>query len=197
MALFSCSLNPEEDYPYHKFSISDFDYIPTFYNEIGKITTFRNQYNEDVRFETSLYRIEKKFSNSFNFVGNTGRSSYYDELYINILLLDMEIDEFQNYYCQDIEIKITKKYNGDLLHILSFPNYDGFCFGFVKIFETPQRNTEEVIINDKAYKKVIIFDVGSITFYNNSTIHKVYYDLKHGIIGFDDTENDIQFRIVN
>jgi len=208
ITLFSCSLNLDEDYPYDKFSNFDFDYIPTFYREIGKIIKFKNQYDEEIRFETSIYSIERKFYNGLNFVGNTAPSKYYDELYINILLLDMEIEGKPDYYCQDIDITITKKYNGELLHNVSIPTYDAFCTYENRQFETPQINVEEMEINNKIYDKVIEFEVWSdsyYTLYNNSTIHKVYYDLKYGIIGFDEAEGIIGFddlennkwRIVN
>ena len=88
-SLFSCSSDLDENYPYNKFSNSDFDYIPTFYEEIGKIIKFKNQYNEEVKMETSLYSIQKKFYNGLNFVGNTAPFKYYDELYINLLLIDI------------------------------------------------------------------------------------------------------------
>ena len=197
----SCSLNLDENYPYDKFSNSDFDYIPTFYREKGKIIRFKNQYDEEVRFETSIYSIDKKFYSGLNFVGNTAPSKYYDELYINILLLDMEIEGEPDYYCQNIEITVTKKYNGDLLHQVTIPTYDNtFCTYENRQFDTPEINIEEMEINNRIYEKVIVFDTWSNNFYslyNNSTINKVYYDLNYGIIGFDDTENSIQFRIVN
>ena len=55
------------------------------------------------------------------------------------------------------------------------------------------------MINNKTYHHVLNFVHSHYPFNigNNTQIDKVLYDLKEGIIGFDDTKNDIQFRLVN
>jgi hypothetical protein len=34
------------------------------------------------------------------------------------------------------------------------------------------------------------------TLYNDSKINVIYYDMEYGFIGFDDTENGLEFRLV-
>lgn len=53
-------------------------------------------------------------------------------------------------------------------------------------------------IDNVIYDKVKTFTTKkNYLFFNESTINKLYYDLKMGIIGFDDTVNNVEYRIIN
>ena len=54
----------------------------------------------------------------------------------------------------------------------------------------------QMVINNKTYSKVKTITTNEyFTLYNNSHIDKVYYDMDNGIIGFDDTQNNKEFRL--
>ena len=184
----SCNSNDNDNETYYKIEGTDFEYIPTSYESIDNIITFKNQNDDIVRFKTNKYRIEKTHTST----GMTaGISSYYDKLWISLLLLDMEFTGDDDHRCRDIQIEISKFSNGLLhnrIHLPAAGSTGNSCTGNIKIFNTPDptNNIEEMIINNITYNKVLILEVSGgmidyYSFFNNSTIHKVYYDLKYGI----------------
>ncbi len=191
----SCNKEDEPTSPYYKIEGTDYDYIPTVYNDIGKVISFKNQYDDEVKFEVLGYEIEKEFSSCFLVSNCEGEDWYYDRLDIGIITQNCES-------CQGITISITKTPIDDLIHRIMLP---GEHSGNIKIFRTPsltEYDISSMTINEITYNNVLTFEVSGefvdfYTLYDESTIHKVYYDLNQGFIGFDDTENNLQFRIVN
>ena len=63
---------------------------------------------------------------------------------------------------------------------------------------SPFENLTQMEINETNYTKVkIIIPNDYFTFYNGSQIDKVYYDFDKGIIGFDDSQNNKEYRLIN
>ena len=193
----SCETNIFGESEYHKFSNLDYQYIPEVYKQTDKIIEFINQNNETVQLKNFSYRIVKE---SYGGLLSEGESFYYDKLWIQLIL----VDAYSN--CQNLDISISKSEKGDLFHRVTIPKFTGTsCGGTVFQFRSPE-TTEyskvDLTINNQVYNDVLVLESsGSInnyfSMYKNSTIHKIYYDLKYGVIGFDDTTNNLEFRIKN
>ncbi|MEE9349705.1 MAG: hypothetical protein V3U80_06630 [Flavobacteriaceae bacterium] len=122
--------------------------------------------------------------------------------------MDMEITGDEDRRCQSFQIEIIKQKEGDMLnrvHIPAIGPTGNSCSGLINEFYTPETtniNVSSMTINNVTYQKVITFQVsgGWVDFYtlfNESTIHTVYYDMKHGVIGLDDAVNNLHYRLVN
>jgi hypothetical protein len=192
---FSCQEN--DDYPYQSFSSSDYQYIPQQYKEIGKVFTFINNQNDTVKIRPKWYDLEKKFNSSWDLIVNTSQkeSYYYDELWISLEILD----NGNNGDCNFISINIYKTAEGSLVADLSLPFYDEIgCLGSGFEEESPFQNLAEMVINDIQYSKVKVVNPNDyFTPYKDAKIDKVYYDMDNGIVGFDDTENALKFKLIS
>ncbi len=197
VVLISCQTSDNE--PYQNFSDSDYQFIPENYQEIGEIITFRNEQNEEVQIKTTFYNLNKEFESGYGFGQPTiSDSYYYDDLWITIELLNVDTTNQEISYCNSIKIHIYKTGDGRLSTKLQIPFYDEpFCIGTGFSEFSPYENLIQMEITNVSYSKVkIVVPNGYFTFYNDSQIDKVYYDLDKGIVGFDDTQQNKEFRLV-
>jgi hypothetical protein len=193
----SCS--PSDKYPYYNFSNSDYEFIPEEYQETGKIFRFKNQQDEVVEIAPLFYNLKKEFAGASFGQPNFTDYFYYDNLHIEIGLLDVAIPNKPEEYCSRIFMHFQKRRDGNLLIEARVPGYvDSSCSG-KKLSETgPFKDFMQMEINGKVYNKIKIINTDEhFTFYNDSNINKVYFDFDHGIVGFDDTQNNIEFRLIN
>ncbi|GEM_PF-7021112 len=191
-SLFSCSTDLESDTPHYKFSKSDYKYIPTVYDEVGKIFTFKNQLNEEVNLEVLDYNFTKETGGG---IGSSEPFHYYQLLTIELKVID---NITSNSNCNHKSIKISN-WGGDYLATrFSFNNAPDPCTNgsSVEKWEFPYRFNEMRISNVSYDKVVILFEGSGIYFHPDYSVNKVYFDFKEGIIGFDDLENN-KWRIVN
>ena len=142
----------DNSHPYDQFSGSDHDYLLDAYEQEGKITKFINQNNEIIEIQNVYHHTFKEFDNAlFPTVSN---SRYYDELWIQLLLLDA------NTTCQFLDIRITKTSNGELFHRVTVPRYDGgSCTGTIFQFSTPEVTEypkTQMTINNTTYEEVLV-----------------------------------------
>lgn len=189
------SYNELFDTNYYKFTAEDQEFLLSRYKEKGRITEFINQHNETVRFENSEYFINKESNGSL--LSSVNRYKY-DKLWIQITLVD------KGRSCATLRIQVSKRDDNSLIEHISIPSDTGisclaagFQFTLPDALEIPKTNLN---INGKTYTDVLIFEVSDAiikqyTLYKDAQIHKVYYDLKEGVIGFDDTINNLQYRI--
>ena len=196
--IFLSSCQPEDNEQYLHFNNEDYGFIPQEYEEIGKNFIFKNAQNEEVIIQSQYYILTKKYESGNGFgQPNQTESYYYDDLRIELKLMNVEIPDEQ--YCDIVNIHISNTFYKDLYVEVTIPYYDGqFCKpnGF-KQFQ-PYTELTQMVINGKTYfnvKTVVPNDF--FTLYNGSQIDKLYYDMDHGIIGFDDTQNNKEFRLVN
>ena len=190
--LLFCSCGKEDEENYHKFTQDDYNYIPTVYKEEGKVRHFINQHNDTIKIENrSYFMLEKTPGGSF-----TGVFFYNDELRIKLRLLDFTPVKYINF-------EIFKKANGSLISIINIPKSE-FCESYYRwdIPEDKQYLTE-LSINTTTYKNVAVLHIkpknyedGCYFFIADTvTPDKVYYSFKYGIIGFDDTKNNLSYRL--
>lgn len=196
ISLFSCQ--PEDNEQYLHFNNEDYAFIPQEYKEIGKKFIFKNAQNEEVTIQPLYYTLKKKYESGYGWgQSNQTESYYYDDLWIELKLLNVEIPDEQ--YCNRVNIHISNTFYKDLHVEVTVPYYDGqFCKpnGF-KQFQ-PFTELTQMVINGKTYSSVkTVVPNDFFTLYNGSQIDKLYYDMDHGIIGFDDTQNNKEFRLVS
>ncbi len=197
--IFLVSCQPSDSEPYYNFTNSDYQFIPEQYQEIGRTFIFKNAQNEEVKIKPLFYTLNKKFESGYGFGQPTRTESYYyDDLWIEIDLLNIEIPDQPEGYCERIYIHINKSPYKGLFIDLQIPTYnEPFCGGGGFREFSPFENLTEMVINNKTYTKVkIVTPNDYFTLYNDSHIDKVYYDMDNGIIGFDDTQNNKEFRLV-
>lgn len=192
------SCQPSDSEAYYNFNSLDYEFIPEQYQEIGKTFIFKNAQNEEVRIKPLFYTLNKNFESGYGFGQPTQTESYYyDDLWIQIELVDVEIPIES--YCDRIVIRINKSPYKGLFVDLEIPTYNELgCYtgGLSEFF--PFEGLTQMVINNKTYSKVKIVTTNHyFTLYNDSHIDKVYYDMDNGIIGFDDTQNNEEFRLVS
>tara|TARA_R100001369_G_C3282273_1_gene162237 strand:- start:181 stop:633 length:453 start_codon:yes stop_codon:yes gene_type:complete len=149
--------------------------------------------------------LNKEFESVYGFGQPSQSESYYyyyyydDDLWIGLELMDVDISEQSGGVSNQVSIAINKVGDGRLLTKVSFPFSDGnFCLGngFEEI--SPFENLTQIEFNGVAYSKIkIVIPNAFFTFYEGSTIDKVYYDMDNGIVGFDDTVNTLEFRLTS
>lgn len=194
--LFSCQ--PSDSESYYNFKKSDYEFIPEQYKEIGKEIKFKNAQNEEVRIKPLYYTQKKEFESGHGFGQPKSESYNYDDLWIEIDLLDMEVTNAPEGYCKRIYIHINKAPYKGLSVDLQIPAYiNTFCNGGGFQEFSPFTGLTQMVINNETYSKVkIVTPNDFFTMYDGSHIDKVYYDMDKGIIGFDDTQNNKKFRLV-
>ncbi len=196
--LVSCQ--PSDSEPYYNFTNSDYQFIPEPYQVIGKTFIFKNAQNEEVKIKPLFYTLNKEFESGYGFGQPTRTESYYyDDLWIEIDLLNIEIPNEPDGYCERIYIHINKSPYKGLFVDLQIPSYnEPFCSGVGFKEFSPFEGLTQMIVNNKTYSKVKTITTNEyFTLYTNSHIDKVYYDMDDGIIGFDDTQNNKEFRLVS
>jgi hypothetical protein len=196
--LISCE--PSDNEKYQNLNNADYQFIPEQYQNIEKVFTFKNQQNDIVQIKSSYYNLTKEFESGYGFGQPTQTESYYyDNLWIGLELMDVDVSNQNGGGCNEVSIHINKVGNGRLLTKMIIPYYDGsFCLGNGFEEFSPFENLAEMEFNGVNYSKIkIIIPNDFFTFYEGSTIDKVYYDMDNGIVGFDDTVNDLEFRLIN
>lgn len=193
-SLVSCEI--EARAPYYRFSKSNYKHIPTVYKNIGKKFMFKNQLNEEVKMEVLDCLLTKESGGGINFTQPYTEQHYYQLLTIKLKVVD-ENTFVSN--CDFKTIQVFKSRNNYMGTRFNFSNAPNPCDngGSIVKLEFPY-DMGEMNINSIVYDKVVtLFNNHNIFFHCNYFIDKIYFDFKHGIIGFDDTENNIEFRIIN
>ncbi|WP_155810412.1 hypothetical protein [Polaribacter sp. Hel_I_88] len=199
LIIYSC--NPEIDIfggnEHFKFSSSDEIYLFKDYNKVGEIRQFINENNRIVNFEIERYKIEKESSGFLS----PAKMYYYDNL-----VIILKLTEINSEVCNKIIISISKSKEGKLGNSISIPSStENSCGGIkfqYKIPEPIEYEINEMKIGNITYESVLTFEgkgglINYLSFFEKSEVNKVYFDLKKGIIGFDDSESNTKFRIMN
>lgn len=200
ITLIGCS--PKDDTRVYKFSNSDYNFIPTIYSEVGQIFTFRNQFNEEVQLEVNDYYETRESGGGLSFSqGYLGELFYYDVLYIslNILEAGIELEGISEDVCNTFRIRISKSSTGSLVYKIKVPSYENnSCSSSAYPFSSPFEDLNLLEIDNNFFGNVKILNSNrALNFYEDSNIDVIYFDLKEGLLGFDDTENNEEYRIVN
>ena len=192
------SCEPADSEPYYKFSASDYGFIAENYEDTDKVHVFKNNNGSEVHLKVAFYVLSKEYESGYIFgQPNRNDSYFYDQLWIEIELLDFEIDGLPDGSCDRIQLLIFKTPEG-LRTELDIPSYESpLCLlgGFKET--SPYTNLSEMEIDGTIFSKVkTITSQNYFSFYNASLIDMVYFDLDHGIIGFDESQTNTQFRLV-
>lgn len=184
---------------YYRFDPSDYEFIPVVYTDIGKIFKFKNNLNEEVSIKVSVFNYNKKTNGGWNWVGGSSTPIYYTEqAFVGFDLLDVNFPNIGVGYCDQLYISIEKQKNKTLNISLKIPVYTTFCSSTNLIITSPFNDFKVMTIDNVIYDKVKTFTTKkNYLFFNQSTVNKLYYDLKMGIIGFDDMVNNVEYRIIN
>ncbi len=205
ISIISCET--EDDTKFYTFSNEDYNFIPTVYENSGdEILIFKNQYNEEVEIQIKTFTTDKKSNGGISFSQGYSEFYYTEQIIIWLDLIDVTLTldngNFDD-FCDDFHIIIEKKSDGTTetkLDVSSYEDtsYGGLCSGSPLISNSPYNNLNEMSIGNKVYTKIKIFETDSNFYlFDDSTINKLYYDFKNGLVGFDDTSNNISYRIVN
>ena len=196
--LYIISCKPSDSEPYYSFIETDFEFIPDNYQETGTILTFKNSMNDEIKMEVLFYIESKEYESGYG-IGQPVQSEsyYYDNLWIEIKLLDFFIDGQTDNFCNSIYLHITKNPNGLMTH-LEIPIYEQpLCLvgGFQEY--SPYLDLNVIEINGTEFSKVKILESDAyFSFFNGSQIDRLYYDFDYGIIGFDESENNVEYRLL-
>ena len=197
ISLMACSV--KDDTKHYKFSNSDYNFIPTVYSEEGQVFTYRNQLNEEVQVEVSYYNKTRESGGGLSFSqGYQGELFYYEVLSIGLRFLEANVEGFPDGYCNTFQIRISKTAFETIFYKVSIPSYENnTCYGNGFNFGSPFEDLQLFEINDNVFGNVRVFHTNRApNFYEDSAIDIVYFDLKNGILGFDDTTNNLQYRLV-
>lgn len=198
--LFSCSDLFENKLPRHRFIDADNAYIPQKHKKINDILTYKSSDGKIIKIQNKEYFVEKQPGGGQGGFKFRFATYYYDFLNIKLQLLDVH-NECTT--ADNIKITIAKTPSEVLHHNVYIPHSKIGCLYHQYYFDTPNDTSitlQEMMVNNVKYNKVLVLDCGPAfpyDLYDGGSLHKVYYDLGQGVIGFDDTENNIEFRITN
>jgi hypothetical protein len=187
----------DDDLPYHRFSLADYERLLNPFSSDTDLI-FKNLDNEEIKFQlvksTLGKKVFKKLISGFGFK----KYFFYDE--------------------QEIQFKVSKNENSKLtFNLKKFPdlnsNHNGklVFFEYSKLIATIdfpflngkntfvidyQKPISTMILNEKTYNNVLIFESGNTETIETKTINRIYFDVKKGIIGFDDL-NERKWRLSN
>ncbi|MEZ4779970.1 MAG: hypothetical protein R2786_11395 [Flavobacteriaceae bacterium] len=180
----------EEEIPFYKFDEVDFNFLPTIYENLDAVR-FKNELGEEIILDVNLYRISKERVGGLSLGGNSSPLVDVNKFEIKLRLHGEECSFFYFY---------TYKGPHGVKSWFDISSYS--CGGSTSYstfnFEVPYP-ISQLQIGNKTYEKVLIIEDAystseSIIPYE---INRFYFDLEYGIIGFDDSESNINFRIVN
>lgn len=178
----------KDEIPLIEFSQEDYNYLPTVYEDIESIT-FKSQSGDEVILKKNLYQLSKEQGGGIPM--GAGPLVDYQKFELK---LGLPGDNCSLFYFFAIKhesevrtwIDINESPCGDSTGYFSF-NYD-----------EPYPLTQ-LQIGNTTYDKVLIVenDYSEIESIEPYVIKRFYFDLKYGLLGFDDTANNITFRIEN
>ena len=187
--LFSCdvNLNGDENTHHYNFNSTDYRYIPTIYNKIGKEIIFKNELNEKIKLEVLEYNITVVQGGG---IRESEPLHTYEKLKIELKVADSDLG------CDFKTILITK-WGGKLITRIITRTSTDPCSGFemTEKLEFPYEISSMQIENTLFDKVVTIFIDSQPYFSSIYSFDKVYFDFKNGIIGFDDTKNNLNYRL--
>lgn len=192
ITLFSCQ--PVDNTENYTFTTEDYQFLPTVYEESGKKFQFKNELNEIVEITVTSYIQETEYEGS-GFTNNSSHPGNYESLMINL-----SVTSESNTSCTNKGIAIYKYFDRSLKIYfentkIPYPCNSGYS---IESIQSPFQYTT-MSFNGKEYGKIVTFDYGDYSgtpfFHKDYSFDKVYYDLKYGFVGFDDTANNVHFKL--
>ncbi len=149
-SLVSCEVKIFDDPIYYRFTNENFEYIPTVYDDNGKIIKFKNQFEEEVKLEILDYRITKK-EDSWT---SSKPYHYYQLLTIELKVVD---EANANSTCDLKTILISNWAGYYFITRFYFSNAPDPCNngGSLERLEYPYQ-VNQMVVNSINYDKVVI-----------------------------------------
>jgi hypothetical protein len=187
----------DDDLPYHRFSLSDYEKLLNPFSSDTDLI-FRNSENEEIKFQLVKSTLGKKvFKKPISGLGFK-KCFFYDE--------------------QEIQFRVSKNENSKLtFNLKKFPDLNSGHNGKLIIYENSkfittidfpiwngknsfvidyQKPISTMVINERMYNNVFILESENSETIETNTINRIYFDIKKGIIGFDDL-NERGWRLSN
>lgn len=187
LVLLGCTDKQSDNYSTYPFTESDFNFIPTHYEDESLIHTFQDANGATLSIETSLY-IQSMESGG----GIGSESSYfeYEHLIIQMHVVGSECD----YYEIEISKGANSLYTELNLRLLEDPCSLGTSFSFQEPY-----SLGSYTIGENSYSKVLTLSTSasnSISF-GGLPMDKVHFDLKQGFIAFENSSTNQVFELIN
>lgn len=190
---FSCQ--PSDNTENYTFTSEDYKYLPTVYESSERKFLFKNELKEEVELSIVSYLQETEYSGG-TFGGSTSHPGNYESL-----IIELSITSDTNTNCIAKKISIYKTLDESLKIFFEnniAPNPCSSTF-LLQSIETPFEYST-MTLGEITYDKVITFNYETNTdtpfFHKDYSFDKVYYDLKNGFVGFDDTAKDVHFKLI-
>ncbi len=192
IALFSCQ--PVDNTKNYTFSAGDYQYLPTVYDAPERKFLFKNELNETVELSVVSFSQKTEYSGG-SFGGSTSHPGNYESL-----IIELSITSETNTNCIAKNISIYKVLDQSVK--IFFENntmpYPCNSFFILQDIQSPFEYSS-MNIGGTTYDKVVTFNYENNSdtpfFHKNYSFDKVYYDLKNGFVGFDDTVNNVHFKL--
>lgn len=177
----------DDNLPYHRFSLADYERLLNPFSSDSYLI-FKNEENEEIKFQLAKSTLGKKVHKTPLSGFGFKKCFFYDE--------------------QEIQFKVSKNENSKLtFNLKKFPDLNPCNNGRLVFNESSkfiatidfsfwngknafaidyQKPMSTIVINEKVYNNVLIFESGSLENIETKTINRIYFDVKKGIIGFDD-----------
>ena len=176
-------------------SANDEEFLPTVYADTQRIFTFENEINETVEISVANYNRNISYEGS-GFGNTSSHPGNYETLTI-----ELKVSSEPDPNCQTKKITAYKNFDESVSiyfenSILPYPCNGGYIIESIK---TPFEYSS-MQINGINYEKVVVFNYSGSNntpfFHKKYSFDKVYYDLKNGFIGFDDTAENVHFKLI-
>jgi hypothetical protein len=162
------------------------------------IINFKNQNNEVLSFKVISNEQERKHETTGTFWGSSSSILYYFDCRTIMLKSLTHTGDYTN-----LKLNIYKGFNNATLGGFYFYLWNEFAAGDLnncRNYNLSSFTTHTMLVNGVNYDKVIYIESGSTYSYTTDNytqnVNKMYYDLKKGVIGFDDLAGN-QWRLTN
>ncbi len=187
LVLLGCSEKQSDSYSTYPFTESDFNYIPTHYEDESLTHTFKDANGDSFSVEISLYLQSLQSGGG---IGSESPYFEYEHLIIQLHVIGSE--------CENYEIEISKGptslYTEFSLRLLEDPCSLGTSFSFQEPYSMGSYS-----IGGTSYSKVLTLSTSTsnaISF-GGLPVDIVYFDLKQGFLAFKNSSTNQLFELVN
>ncbi|MBP7172722.1 MAG: hypothetical protein KBA33_01465 [Cloacibacterium sp.] len=190
---------PENKKVYYKFTAEDYKYIPDKYaNMKGSIITYKSSSNEEIQLKVEGYGLSE---NNYLKGQYFGTDYYNDGIGMTLKFLNASND------CAKIIVDISKYENNVIGYNFNASGdnkfFSGGCGGFIYYLNLPQDlgTLQKMTVNNITYAYVYtincidISSFGDIYLNPNFQFDKIYFDLKQGVIGVKNANNQETYWI--
>lgn len=190
--IVSCSEEPIDREPYYQFDADDNSFIFEIPVDDKNVIQFKNQEGAILKYTLISNKTEKLDHTIGNFWGSSSSTLFY----FDQQKLEFDSRDYSLHY-PALSLEVFKKSDGGLEGGFYFHRWnddDCYCGIIFEYYSINEVEISSVIFDDVVYEKVITInsenDLSESEDGTPKNVNKVYIDLKKGLIGFDDLENN-------